>query len=72
MKKLLLSLALACSLFAGATVTVGTPVIVDTVQIQKEINSQQEEINNQQEKLNFAQIDTNNVQRAINNSQKEN
>ena len=57
MKKLLLSLALAGSLFAGAT--------IEVVQTQKEINDQQAEINNQQEKINFAQIDTNNINRQM-------
>ena len=66
MKKLLLLLTLAGSLFAAAVVT------VETVQTQKEIyaqqsiiNEQQVEINNQQEKINFAQIDTNTVNRQM-------
>ena len=60
MKKLLLSLALAGSLFAEAT------VIIETAKTQQEIvNEQQAEINNQQEKINFAQIDTNNINRQM-------
>ena len=60
MKKLLLSLALAGSVFAAATVT------IETAKTQQEIvNEQQAEINNQQEKINFAQIDTNNINRQM-------
>ena len=66
MKKLLLSLALAGSLFAAASPQ------AETVSSQKEINAQQSlineqqyEINNQQEKINFAQIDTNIINRQM-------
>ena len=60
MKKILLSLALACSLFAAETVT------IETAKTQQEIvNEQQAEINNQQEKINFAQIDTNTINRQM-------
>ena len=59
MKKVLLSLALASSLFAAATVT------IETAKTQQEIVNEQHEINNQQEKINFAQIDTNNINRQM-------
>ena len=74
MKKLLLSLALAGSLFA-ATQSSDKVVINDSASKieaqqeinaqQVEINNQQAEINNQQEKINFAQIDTNTINRQI-------
>ena len=66
MKKLILSLALTCSLFAAATVTIETaPTQKEINEKQSLINEQQAEINNQQEKINFAQIDTNTINRQI-------
>ena len=66
MKKLLLSLALACSLFAAAA---PQAEIVSAQQAINEkqsiVNEQQAEINNQQEKINFAQIDTNTINRQM-------
>lgn len=66
MKKLILSLALTCSLFAAATVTIETaPTQKEINEKQSIVNEQQAEINNQQEKINFAQIDTNTINRQI-------
>lgn len=66
MKKLLLSLALAGSLFAAASPkaeTVSTQQAIN--EKQSLVNEQQAEINNQQEKINFAQIDTNTINRQM-------
>ena len=46
MKKLILSLALTCSLFAAATVT------IETAPTQKEINEKQSIVNEQQAEIN--------------------
>ena len=66
MKKLLLSLTLAGSLFAAATVTIETAPTQQSInENQLLVNDQQAEINNQQEKINFAQIDTNIINRQM-------
>ena len=66
MKKLLLSLALAGSLFAAATHQAETVSAQQAInEKQSLVNEQQAEINNQQEKINFAQIDTNIIIRQI-------
>ena len=70
MKKLLLSLALACSLFAAAE---PQAVVVDESKHKieefdvrlKQLN----EINNMQEQINNSQIDTNEVKRKVDDGQ---
>lgn len=60
MKKLLLSLALAGSLLAAATVTVESSITQkDINEKQSIVNRQQSEINLIQEKINDNQIDAN-------------
>ena len=66
MKKLLLSLALAGSLFAAAAPQAETVSAQQAInEKQSIVNEQQSEINNQQEKINFAQIDTNTINRQM-------
>ena len=64
MKKLLLSLALAGSLFAADNQNDKKIEYYSQYKIQEKV-MQQDEINNQQEKINFAQIDTNNINRQM-------
>ena len=60
MKKLLLSLAIACSLLAADTVSAEQGIHgADINQTQSIINQQQSEINLTQEKINDNQIDVN-------------